>query len=101
MFFILGGCRTFGIEAFATSGVAKFDHSEDSFCQICRLIAVAISPKAGEKWIAVVGLQPVQPGRQEDVAGYRPQGGATTPGALAVAQSTAKRCHPNGELTRS
>jgi len=45
----LGDCRTFGIKAFSKSGVAKFDHNEDSFCRICRLIAVAMSQKAGEK----------------------------------------------------
>ena len=30
----LGGCRTFGIEAFSKSGVAKFDPSKGSFCQL-------------------------------------------------------------------
>ncbi|OIP20375.1 MAG: hypothetical protein AUK50_03285 [Comamonadaceae bacterium CG2_30_57_122] len=45
----LGGCRTFGIEAFSKSGVAKFDPSEGSFCRICWLIAVAMGQKDGKK----------------------------------------------------
>jgi len=47
--FNLGGCRTFGIEAFSKSGVAKFGPSEGSFCRICWLIAVAMSQKDGKK----------------------------------------------------
>jgi len=58
---LLAACRTFGIEAFSRSGVAKFDPSEDSFCRICRLIAVAMNQKDGKKWTAAVGLQPMYP----------------------------------------
>ena len=41
------------------SGVAKFGSSDDSFCRICSLIAVAMGQKGDEKWISAVGLQPM------------------------------------------
>ena len=50
----LGACRTWGVEA-------KFGPSEDSFCRICRPIAVAMGQKAGEKWTAAAKLQPTFP----------------------------------------
>ncbi len=49
-----GACRTWGVEA-------KFGPSEDSFCRICRPIALAMGQKAGEKWTAAVKLQPTFP----------------------------------------
>ena len=50
----LGACRTWGVEA-------KFGPSEDSFCRVCRPIAVAMGQKAGKKWTAAAKLQPTIP----------------------------------------
>ena len=50
-----------GREAFTECGGAKFGPSEDSFCQVRRLIAMAMGQEAGEKWTAAVNLQPTLP----------------------------------------
>ena len=43
----------------AAEGVdAKGGPSEDSFCRVCRPIAVAMGQKAGKKWTATADLQP-------------------------------------------
>ena len=57
----LGACRAWGVEAFTECGVAKIGPSEDSFCQVRRLIAEAMGQEAGEKWTAAVNLQPTLP----------------------------------------
>ena len=50
----LGACRVWGVEA-------KIGPSEDSFCQVRRLIAIAMGQEADEKWTAAVNLQPTLP----------------------------------------
>ena len=50
----LGACRAWGVEA-------KIGPSEDSFCRIRRLIAIAMGQEAGEKWTAAANLQPTLP----------------------------------------
>ena len=50
----LGACRAWGVEA-------KIGPSEDSFCQVRRLIATALGQEADEKWTAAVNLQPMLP----------------------------------------
>ena len=57
----LGACRAWGVEAFTQCGVAKIGPSEDSFCQVRGLIAIAMGQEAGEKWTAAVNLQPTLP----------------------------------------
>ena len=52
--FLLGACRAWGVEA-------KIGPSEDSFCRIRRLIAIAMGQEADEKWTAAVNLQPTLP----------------------------------------
>ncbi len=58
---LAGACRAWGVEA-------KFGPSEDSFCRVCRPIAVAMGQKAGvhevrrsQKWTAAAKLQPTIP----------------------------------------
>ena len=51
---VLEACRAWGVEA-------KIGPSEDSFCQVRRLIAEAMGQEAGEKWTAAVNLQPTLP----------------------------------------
>ena len=50
----LGAYRDWGVEA-------KIGPSEDSFCQVRRLLAIDIGQEAGEKWTAAVNLQPTLP----------------------------------------
>ena len=50
----LGACRAWGVEAFTECGGAKIGPSEDSFCRIRRLIAIAMGREADEKWTAAV-----------------------------------------------
>ena len=57
----LGACRAWGVEAFTECGGAKIGPSEDSFCRIRRLIAIAMGQEADEKWTAAVNLQPTLP----------------------------------------
>ena len=57
----LGACRAWGVEAFTQCGVAKIGPSEDSFCRVRRLIAIAMGQEADEKWTAAVNLQPTLP----------------------------------------
>ena len=57
----LGACRAWGVEAFTECGGAKIGPSEDSFCQVRRLIAEAMGQEADEKWTAAVNLQPTLP----------------------------------------
>ena len=62
----LGACRAWGVEA-------KFGPSEDSFCRVCRPIAVAMGQKAGEKWTAAAKLQPTIP-KPDRLLGFHRRG---------------------------
>ena len=55
----LKGSKLGELGVWAAEGVdAKGGPSEDSFCRVCRPIAVAMGQKAGKKWTAAAVLQP-------------------------------------------